>query len=304
MSNLNKLAWSHVDWKKVESRVFRMQRRIYKAKNKNKIDTVHYLQNKLLHSLDAKLLSIRKVSRVPENISLLHKLTLKLSGTRNTKPVSNLKTNLVNHSVVLEKSKKTLIKLALEPEWEAAFSKNCCGERPGYTYQDAILNILETLESKPKYILSLDLSESFTELNSEILLEKVTTIKPVKRYIKYWLQNTLMNYFIQKSKNTNEFQANEINKTESLVPLLWNVALQGLETHLINWTSTKSNRCTGQTVPELGYIQYVDKILIIHSDKKALEVVEKIALDWLVKNGIKYSQDQIYLIKTTIFHYT
>jgi hypothetical protein len=63
MSNLSKLAWNEVDWKNIESRVFRIQRRIYKAKTEQKIDAIYYLQKKIIHGLNGKLLSIRNACK-------------------------------------------------------------------------------------------------------------------------------------------------------------------------------------------------------------------------------------------------
>lgn len=62
MSNSKKLAWNDINWTSVQQRTSRIQRRIYKAKQKEKMGLVHHLQNRLINSLDAKLLSVRQVT--------------------------------------------------------------------------------------------------------------------------------------------------------------------------------------------------------------------------------------------------
>ena len=56
------LAWSSVQWPCVIARICRLQRRIYKARLVGSIKRVHWLQNKLIHSLDAKLLAVHLVT--------------------------------------------------------------------------------------------------------------------------------------------------------------------------------------------------------------------------------------------------
>lgn len=67
MSNTSTLAWNKVDWKKIESRVFRIQRRIYKAKTEKKVNAIHYLQKKIINSIGAKLLAIREAIRTKKS---------------------------------------------------------------------------------------------------------------------------------------------------------------------------------------------------------------------------------------------
>jgi RNA-directed DNA polymerase len=301
MSNLNKLAWNNVDWKKVESRVFRMQRRIYKAKSKNKTDTVHYLQDKLLNSFDAKLLSLRKVSPIPKSIVLVNKLILKRM-VKKTSTVTNRKNKKVkpevfNIAAILEKAKETLIKLVIEPEWEVLFSINCCGGRPGYRYQDAILKVLKNIDSKPSYVLTIDLSNSFNKFNYGKLLKKLNTTKIIKNHICYWLELNFMRNFFQESNIDFEIQNKKIVKNDTLAPLLCNITLHGLENHLIKWNLNLSNK--EEIFNKLNYIQYLDKILISNRNKNTLEKVKETILSWLSKEGINCTQNQFSIKKTT-----
>jgi len=54
-----------------------------------------------------------------------------------------------------DRAEQALVKLALEPEWEARFEPNSYGFRPGRCPQDAIEAIFNHIRLKPKPVLSL-----------------------------------------------------------------------------------------------------------------------------------------------------
>lgn len=52
-------------------------------------------------------------------------------------PESNGKMRPVGMPTILDRCKQMLMKMALEPEWEAKFEPNSYGFRPGYSIADA-----------------------------------------------------------------------------------------------------------------------------------------------------------------------
>src|SRR5947209_12645127 len=83
---------------------------------------------------------------------------------------------------------QALVKLALEPEWEAKFEANSYGFRPGRCCQDAIAAIYIFINQKAKYVLDADLKGCFDNINHEALLRKLNTYPAVRRVIKAWLK--------------------------------------------------------------------------------------------------------------------
>ena len=59
----NSVVWNQINWKKVERKVFRLQKRIYRAKQRGDVRTVRSLQRLLLKSWYAKLLAVRRVTQ-------------------------------------------------------------------------------------------------------------------------------------------------------------------------------------------------------------------------------------------------
>jgi RNA-directed DNA polymerase len=55
--------WSQIDWREVEIRVFKLQKRIYRASRSGDVAKVHKLQRLLLRSWCAKLLAVRRISQ-------------------------------------------------------------------------------------------------------------------------------------------------------------------------------------------------------------------------------------------------
>ena len=55
--------WKSLPWKQFQRNVFRLQKRIYQAKLRGDVRTVHNLQRLLLHSRSARFLAVRRVSQ-------------------------------------------------------------------------------------------------------------------------------------------------------------------------------------------------------------------------------------------------
>ena len=55
--------WSSINWKIVEKQVFRLQKRIYRASQREDVKLVHSLQRLLVKSYYGKLLATRKVTQ-------------------------------------------------------------------------------------------------------------------------------------------------------------------------------------------------------------------------------------------------
>jgi len=58
---------------------------------------------------------------------------------------------------IAERARQTLVKYALEPEWEARFEPNSYGFRPGRSCHDAIEAIFTAIGHKAKYTLDADI---------------------------------------------------------------------------------------------------------------------------------------------------
>ncbi|MEL7039839.1 MAG: reverse transcriptase N-terminal domain-containing protein, partial [Cyanobacteria bacterium J06592_8] len=81
--------WNQIDWKIAEKRVFKLQKRIYKASRRDDVLTVRRLQKTLIKSWTAKCLAVRRVTQ--DNTG---KKTAGVDGVKSLSPVARMK--LVN----------------------------------------------------------------------------------------------------------------------------------------------------------------------------------------------------------------
>jgi RNA-directed DNA polymerase len=97
------------------------------------------------------------------------KLGTKVSPTRRVwipKPGTEEKRPL-GIPTMKDRALQALVKLALEPEWEARFEPNSYGFRPGRSCQDAIEAIFSAIRLKPKYVLDADIAKCFDRVRRE-----------------------------------------------------------------------------------------------------------------------------------------
>lgn len=134
------LEWKEIPWKKLEKRVFKLQKRIYKASSRGDVKTTRRLQKTLMRSWAAKCLAVRRISQDNQG-----KKTAGIDGVKSLTPTQRLSlvANLrLSHKAkptkrvwipkpgteekrplgiptMTDRAKQALVKLALEPEWEA-----------------------------------------------------------------------------------------------------------------------------------------------------------------------------------------
>lgn len=174
--------WGTLDWKKIERRVFKLQKRIYRAQRRGARKTVRKLQRLLMKSRSAKLLAARRVTQdnrgkatagVDGVKSLPPDERLELVDTLNlnsqAKPVRRVRipkpgtqeTRPLGIPTLHDRALQAVVKLALEPQWEARFEPNSYGFRPGRSPWDAIGAIYVLINQKAKWVLDADIAKCF-----------------------------------------------------------------------------------------------------------------------------------------------
>src|SRR5262249_20899886 len=151
--------WNTLPWTHIQRQVFKLQKRIYRATRRHDVRTVRKLQRLLLHSWSARLLAVRHVTQdnrgkrtagvdgakslpPPQPLALAQPLTLdgtpppaRRVGTPNPGSTDQRPLGI---PTMADRARHTLVKSALEPEWEARFEPNSYGFRPGRSCHDAI----------------------------------------------------------------------------------------------------------------------------------------------------------------------
>jgi len=191
-----------------------------------------------------------------------------------------------------------LIKLVLEPEWEARFEPNSYGFRPGRSCHDAIGQIFICIHYKPKFVLDADISKCFDNINHKKLLEKLNTFPTLRRQIRAWLKAGVMDGLELKPTYRGTPQGGTIS------PLLANIALHGMENVIKELAdSFDMKRVDGTQLSKrdkrksVNIIRYADDFVIFHEDINILNGCIEVITQWLKDIGLELKPS-----KTRITH--
>jgi len=320
MSTVNQpmYEWKDLPWKIIERQVFKLQKRIYQAAKRDHRVEVHKLQRLLVKSWFGRCLAVRRVTQDNQG-----KKTAGVDGVKQLTPkqrlqlVSELKRPAKPKPVrrvwipkpgkaekrplgiptMQDRAHQALVKLALEPEWEARFEPNSYGFRPGRSCHDAIEAIFANLKYVPRYVLDADIKGCFDNINQETLLEKLQTFPALRRAIKKWLKAGVL-------------EDSNLHPTESgtpqggvISPLLANIALHGLEERIRqSFPATKVVDGVKKHIYRPKVIRYADDFVILHEELAVIQQCKEIAKEWLAEMGLELKESKTRITHTLQRH--
>ncbi len=318
-SSNTRVEWNQINWRKLERLVHKLQKRIYQASSRDDVKALRRLQKTLMKSWAARMLAVRKVTQdntgkktagvdgvkslsPGARLRLVTKLKLgmKVKPTRRVwipKPGTDEKRPL-GIPTINDRALQALVKLALEPEWEARFEPNSFGFRPGRSCHDAIEAIFDSINKKPKYVLDADITKCFDNISHEALLRKLNTFPTMMKQIKSWLKAGVIDgkQFLITSEGTPQGGI--------ISPLLANIALHGMENRIKQFATTiDMKRSNGRQTSwrnkqsSLSIIRYADDFVILHEDLTVVQRCKEIISDWLNDMGLELKPS-----KTRIAH--
>ena len=315
--NNQTVEWKAIPWQKLEVRVFKLQKRIFKASSRGDVKAVRRLQKTLMRSWSGKCLAARKVTQDNQG-----KRTAGVDGIKSLSPHARL--TLVTQLKLTGKSKPTrrvwidkpgkaekrplgiptmfdralqaLVKLALEPEWEAKFEGNSFGFRPGRSALDAREAIYNNIRSKAKYVLDADISQCFDRIDHKALLNKLNTFPTLRQQIKAWLKSGVMDKGIFSKTKEGTPQGGVIS------PLLANVALHGFEEFITRYKTKgsgsgwKRNQIQGT---HAQVVRYADDFVRLHESEEHIKFLRQKASEWLKIMGLELKPSKTQICHTS-----
>lgn len=298
------IGWQDIDWTLVYSRVFKWQQEIFFASKIGDIKTLRKYQHKILRSLDAKLLVVKRITqeihRIPrlsngkvmtitinQKLALARSLTIPvresfLHGLLMTKLEKSEK-SLVHLRSIQDSCLQLLFKLALEPEWEVKFEENLYGFRSGRNCHDAFAAIRFFLQKSPKYLLSAKIVNYFEKVNHEKLLEKIGMSGKYRYQLKNWLKNGVLVNKDFRNRNT---------LIGVISSLLTNIVLHGIEKFcrslIIDFSDSEC----------LRFVRYADNFVVMHHDLMVIKLLHDKLPEFLVGVGLDFNSTNIRISHT------
>jgi RNA-directed DNA polymerase len=321
--NNQTVEWNQTDWQKLERRVYKLQKRILKASSRGDVKAVRRLQKTLMRSWSGRMLAVRRVTQDNQG-----KKTAGVDGVKSLSPVQRLK--LVKNLELKGKAKPTrrvwidkpgteekrplgiptmhdralqaLVKLALEPEWEARFEPNSYGFRPGRSCHDAVGAIFSAIHKKAKYVLDADIAKCFDRINHRELLRKLNTFPTLRRQIKAWLKSGVMDS--KQLFPTSDSEAARSAGTPQggvISPLLANIALHGMEERINQVADSLPGKRQANRYA-LSIIRYADDFVILHKDLTVVQRCKEVISEWLNGMGLELKPSKTRIAHTLNKH--
>ena len=312
--------WSDLPWKKFEKVLYKLQKRIYQASLRGDVKNVKRLQKLLTKSRSSKLIAVRRITQdnqgaktagvdgiksltPKQRFQLVDKISLgtRVSPVRRVwipKPGKDEKRPL-GIPTIHDRTIQCLIKMALEPEWEAKFEENSYGFRPGRSCHDAIEAIFNSIRYKTKYVLDADISQCFDKIDHQKLLNKINTFPGIRRLIRSWLKSGI--WEDKKFSPTTE----GVPQGGTISPLLANIALHGIEECVKQYAETLdyqningTQRSKAMKRKAISLIRYADDFVIIHKDYSTVQSCQLIVSKWLKDIGLELKPSKTRLAHT------
>lgn len=300
--------WSNLNWVEIRRNVEGLQRRIFRASCEGDQSRVENLQRLMKNSYHAQCLAVKQITctnqgrNTPGSDGLTYKtaeqksqllhwlntLNLKHYNPPAVKRVTIKKPNgglrCLGIPTIKDRCVQFLIKLALEPEWEAKFHAHSFGFRPGRSTQDAVEKIVDIIkEGNGNFITNADISGFFDHVKHDAILRHISLFGDL---IKKWLNAGILTTtgFLKSEKGTPQGGI--------ISPLLANIALYQLE-----YAFNKSIRHPHYPNEKITLIRYADDFVLLTRSKWAMKRIGPPLQKFLKERGLSLNLSKTYTVR-------
>jgi RNA-directed DNA polymerase len=290
-------SWKSFNWKKASKRLFRLQKRVYKAVQRLDKRNARKLQKVILKSKGARMLAIRQVTQLnagkktagidgkaslnfEERFALEDLISLNHTNWKHQKlreipiPKKDGTTRMLKVPTISDRAWQCLAKYALEPAHEATFHARSYGFRTGRSAHNAQKYIFDNLRSQSngidKRVIELDIEKCFDRINHSAIMDNLIAPAGLKLGI----------FRCLKAGTNVGFPDQGTPQGGVVSPLLANIALNGIE----------------EIHPSVRYAD--DMVIFLKPNDNAEAVLHKIS-EFLASRGMKVSERKTKVTATT-----
>jgi RNA-directed DNA polymerase len=192
-----------------------------------------------------------------------------------------------------DRALQALVKMALEPQWEARFEPNSYGFRPGRSCHDAIDAIFNAIRYKPKWVLDADIAKCFDRIDPQKLLDKLDTSPAIRRQVRAWLKAGVIDAGQLFPTDEGTPQGGVIS------PLLANIALHGMEESIKDLVERLPGKGSRKGKREaISLVRYADDFVIIHKSRDVITKCRDHIQEWLKGVGLELKEAKTHITHT------
>lgn len=308
-------SWHELDWKRIESQVKKLRRRIYSAKCRGDKKNLAKIQRLTVNSSCNLLSSIRRVTSTssgkwtsgPDSLryltpasrmALFHELQKINLNEWAASPVTRIyipkpdgRKRPLGIPNIKERVLQGVILNALEPEWEAVFEPTSYGFRPGKTVWDATHRIYTNLIRKDRlWVVEADIKGCFDNIDHTYLSNKLSRF-PFSNVLIQWLKAGIL--------DEGKLFPTELGTPQGGVisPLLCNIALDGIEAELGIKRNSQDSITKALNPRNRTLVRYADDFIVLCPTEAEANQTCLDLIPILAKRGLQLSE-----AKTKITH--
>lgn len=302
--------WDTADWDFFEKNLYLKQKAIAKAVNYKDFGKVTKLQEKITHSLSARMLAVQHVcessseagidgmiwSTSARKMEAVHSLNAKGYLSKAFRSVliqdkGNRKERRINIPTYYDRAMQTLHSYALAPVVETLADNTSFGFRKGRSALDAAFYVAKALSDSeyPLYVLRCDVKSFYDTISHDWLMKNV----PMNQKVLYEFLKSgfTLDGVLHES-------AQGISQGGTISGIIGNYVLDGLQEHILR--ALYGDKWNTEEYQVGRMVRFADDFIVVARVKQQAERLKEIVEEFLEERGLRLSEEKSEIVKAPV----